>query len=334
MNILFVGGGSGGHFYPCIEFIKYCIKKGDNCYFIGGINKYEEKKKNLIPCNYKFYEFNGFNNTFKSGIKLIKSYLKNKKEIDAYIKDNKIEKVILFGNFESLIVGLIAKRNSIPYAIHEQNCMLGRSNKILAKHAKYIFTSFPEININDKCICVGNPRTIKKFHIRKGNKILVILGSLGASNLIDKLLKYFEKANYDITFVLGENVINKYKSNHKIIRYFDHNKDSFDNYDFIITRGGATTLSEIIGYAVPFLVIPSPNVIKNHQEKNAMILQKYMNIEYIREFELNKEILFEKIDKYLSNNDLYLKTQFKIYNFAISNTCERMYKYINEKEKN
>ena len=85
MNILFVGGGSGGHFYPCIEFIKYCIKKGDNCYFIGGINKYEEKKKNLIPCNYKFYEFNGFNNTFKSGIKLIKSYLKNKKAGCLYV---------------------------------------------------------------------------------------------------------------------------------------------------------------------------------------------------------------------------------------------------------
>lgn len=334
MNILFVGGGSGGHFYPCIEFIKYCQNLNDNCFYIGGINKYEEKKKNLIPCTYKFYEFNGFNNTLKSGVNLIKSYYKNKKNIEKYLKENKIDKVILFGNFESLIVGIIAKRNNIPYFIHEQNSQLGRSNKLLAKHAEYIFTFFPKINNNKKCICVGNPRTIKKFHQKKGNKILVILGSLGASKLIDNLFNYLENTTYDLTFVLGENVKNIYKTKHKIISYFDHNKDSFNNYDFIITRGGATTISEIIGYAIPFLIIPSPNVINNHQENNALALQKYIDIDYIKEPMLNKDLLLKKIDKYLNNNELYLNTQLSIYNFAINNTCERMYKYINDQEKN
>ena len=91
MNILFVGGGSGGHFYPCIEFIKYCQNLNDNCFYIGGINKYEEKKKNLIPCTYKFYEFNGFNNTLKSGVNLIKSYYEEMQS------NNKIKRIIAVG---------------------------------------------------------------------------------------------------------------------------------------------------------------------------------------------------------------------------------------------
>ena len=330
MNLLFVGGGSGGHFFPCIEFIKYCLNKGNKCFYIGGKNKYEDKKKELIPCDFLLLNLHGFNNTISSGIKLMKSYFQNKKIIKKYILENKIDKVILFGNFESLIVGLVAREFNIPYYIHEQNSEFGRSNKILLCKAKKIFTFF-NIKFKYKNIYrVGNPRAIKKFHFKKNNKVLVILGSLGASELIEKLIKYLDDYDKNITFVLGENVINNYQSKHKIVSFFDHSKDSFDNYDFIITRGGATTISEIVGYAIPFLIIPSPNVINNHQEKNALSIINHAGGEYLNESKVNKENLTKIIDKYLSDSKLYFTTQVKLYNFTSSNTCERMYELINE----
>lgn len=331
MNIVFVGGGSGGHFFPCIEFIKYCKLQDDNCFYIGALNKYEYKKKELVPCDTLFLEFHGFNNNLKSAIKLLKSYHNNKKEIKDYLLKNKIELAVLFGNFESLVVGLVCKKLKIPFYIHEQNSKLGRSNKLLINYTQKGF-SFYKIK-HPKIIRVGNPRQKKQFHLRKNNKILVILGSLGASKLIDTLIEILNNTKYNVTFVLGENV-NKYKKcNHKIIKYFDHQIDSFNNYDFIITRGGATTLAEIVSYAIPFLVIPSPNVINNHQEENAINLIREASGEYISEKEVTKEKIITIIDKYLSDNHLYLNTQLKLYHFALNNPCERMYKIINEEYK-
>ncbi len=329
MNFLFVGGGSGGHFFPCIELIKFFQKKNHKCFYIGGINKYEYQKKELIPCNCIFVELFGFQNNIKSFYKFAFSYFKSKDKIKKYIIDNKIDKVILFGNFESLIIGMIAFKLKIPYFIHEQNAILGRSNKILQLKATKIFTVFNETKFlkNNKSVRVGNPRMKKNFHICKGKRILVIMGSLGSSSLIKKMMNYFnDNVKYDITIVLGNN-IKEFKSTkgYKVIPFFDHKKDSFNNYDFIITRGGATTLSEISGYAIPCLIIPSPYVINNHQEINAISFINEAGGEYLLEERITKEIITGIIDKYLDNKKRYSETQFNLYKFALNNSCERMY---------
>lgn len=331
MNILFVGGGSGGHFFPCIELIKYFQSNNHKCFYIGGKNKYEDQKKDFIPCDYLLVELYGFQNNIKSGYKLLKSYFKSKKIIKKYLKDNQIDKVILFGNFESLIVGMISLKLKIPYYIHEQNSILGRSNNIMQRNATKIFTTFNNTKLLKRNnIRVGNPRMKKNFHIINGNRVLIIMGSLGSSPLIERMISYFEdNKKYDVTFVLGNNVKDiKDSSNYKFVSFFDHEKDSFNNYDFIITRGGATTLSEISGYAIPCLIIPSPYVINNHQELNAISFINEAGGEYIKEEELSKELVLNIIDKYLDNKKLYIDTQCKLYKFAINNSCERMYKEI------
>lgn len=337
MNVLFVGGGSGGHFFPCITLINYFIKKNNQCFYIGGKNKYEEKKKDYINCPSLFLELSGFNNNIKSMYKMIKSYQKNKKIIKDYLIKNKINKVVLFGNYESLIVGIIAKKLNIPYYIHEQNSELGRANNLLQFHSEKIFTTFKnttKIKNKKKVIQVGNPRVVKSFHQKKSNRVLVILGSLGSKPLLKKLIEYFnESKEYEFSFVAGENVDDIKNENIKLIKYFDHNKDSFNNYDFIITRGGATTLLEIAGFAIPCLIIPSPNVINNHQEKNAISFCKEAAGEWIKESEIDKNKIIKIIDKYLKNKKQYLNTQIKLYDFALTNTKERMYQEINEKNR-
>lgn len=297
MNILLSGSGSGGHIYPCIALYKR-LKEKHSVYILI----FKEIDKKIYDLNkIKYLYIDNENSVFKK-ITLINNI----------IKDNKIDKTVTFGGKNSFYINLIAKKNKIDNYIFEQNVILGKANKANYHISKKIFTTF-KIGLK-KEIHVGNPNA---YNLTKSNKklfnnklvtILITMGSLGSSST-NKIIEKFIKNNndkYNFIYISGNNVKTTLKesNNIKIYNFYNPLSDLIKCVDIVISRAGASTLSEIINLNIPSIIIPSPYVANNHQEKNALYLYKNKAIELIYEKDLNESILSSKLIN-LTNNKTY-----------------------------
>lgn len=312
MKVLLLSSSSGGHIYPCLEVGNYLEEQGIEVNYLGFKNQMEEEilhSKKLITLNSK--------NSFNKIIKRPKEIITLIKEINK-IKKEEFDIFIGFGGFITLIAIFIKGKK--PLFIHEQNIELGDSNKLARKYSEKVFYSF-ETN-DKKGKVVGNPRgdKIRKKTFKYKNKfnILFIFGSLGSSSLIDKLLLIDEKLDnaHQYTLVTGSKLYLKYKNRFKQIiikEYINLNKE-LDYFDIIFSRGGATTLYEIIKSNTYCISIPSPYVKNNHQEKNVDYLVEKGLIEKIKEKDFSLQSINNNILKFID------------YDYALSRFCN-MNKY-------
>ena len=306
MNIVMSGSGSGGHIYPCLSLYR---KLKDNHNVILVIFKEIDKK---------IYDLNKVNYTY---IDNNLSFFEKYKKIRKIIIENKIEKSITFGGKNSLIINLVAKSLNKKIFIFEQNVILGKANKINYLLCDKVFSNF-KLNLK-KEINVGNPNSFEisneKVNYFNNNKItiLITLGSLGSSS-VNKVIEQFiiDNKTYNIIYVTGNNVKSNLKDNDhtKIINYFDPLTTLMNSSDIIISRAGASTLSEIIQLNKVSIIIPSIYVSNNHQYKNAIRLYKIKGIELIQEKELNVNLLKSKLFILTNNNKYYefIKTNLNL----------------------
>ena len=300
MNILMSGSGSGGHIYPCISLYKELIK---------------ENKITLVifkAIDKKIYELNNIKYTY---IDDNLSPLKKIKEIRNIFKNNNVDMTMTFGGKNSFFIQLVSKTLKVKSFIFEQNAIIGKANKVNLLFADKMFTNF-KIN-HKKAIKIGNPNAynikVNKINLFNNNKItlLITMGSLGSSS-VNKVIENFIKNNkeYNIIYVTGNNVKTSLKNNEylKIYDFYNPLTDLINISHIVITRAGASTLSEIIYFNKPMIIIPSPYVANNHQEKNANLLLKEKACQVIFEKDLNINILTSKIRNYSYNEDFYNKT--------------------------
>ena len=306
MNIVMSGSGSGGHIYPCLSLYR---KLKDNHNVILVIFKEIDKK---------IYDLNKVSYTY---IDNNLSFFEKYKKIRKIIIENKIEKSITFGGKNSLIINLVAKSLNKKIFIFEQNVILGKANKINYLLCDKVFSNF-KLNLK-KEINVGNPNSFEisneKVKYFNNNKItvLITLGSLGSSS-VNKVIEQFiiDNKTYNIIYVTGNNVKSNLKDNDhtKIINYFNPLTTLMNSSDIIISRAGASTLSEIIQLNKVSFIIPSIYVSNNHQYKNAIRLYKIKGIELIQEKELNVNLLKSKLFILTNNNKYYefIKTNLNL----------------------
>ena len=312
MNILMSGSGSGGHIYPCISLYKELVKKY-NVYVLIFKNI---DKKIYDENNIKYFYFDDCESIYKKC-----SF------INKLLCENRIDKVITFGGKNSLFINVIAKKNNIDSFIFEQNIILGKANKINYLLCKKLFTNF-KIGLK-KEINVGNPNA---FNLKMNNNsklfknnnitILITLGSLGSSS-VNKVIENFIKMNneYNVIYVSGNNVKTKVKDDcrTKVYKYYNNLPSLMAKCDLIISRAGASTLSEIIALNIPSIIIPSPYVANNHQEKNAKYLKEKECIELIFEKDLNENVLLSKIRNLVQNADNYNRLKTNLANEYLGN---------------
>jgi UDP-N-acetylglucosamine--N-acetylmuramyl-(pentapeptide) pyrophosphoryl-undecaprenol N-acetylglucosamine transferase len=231
----------------------------------------------------------------------------------------------------------------------------GLSNKILSYFATKIGVSFlSSINYfpKHKAVFTGNPCSedaINKPIMDKSeiglssNKKLVyiVMGSLGASRVSDILmntLPMFNGKNYEVLFVTGKDLYEKvmskqYPSNVFVVPYIDNQTRMMKNADVIITRCGATTLSEIIALEKPSILIPSPYVPNNHQYKNAMDLIKEDAAIMIEEVDLNGSLLIDAIDNLIFNEERIIEMKAGLYKMHIDHSATKIYNLLKEMSK-
>ena len=352
MKVIISAGGTGGHIYPALAIINKIKEEEPNSEFLY-IGTHNRMEKDIVPNNnipFESIEIYGFNRkkllkNFKTVKCLFTSYKKCKK----LIKDFNPDVVIGVGGYVTVPVITAAKKLGYKTVIHEQNSVPGASNEFLEKKTDLIMVSFKssiKYFSEHKTVFTGNPCSEdavkveaidnRELGLDPNKKLaLFVMGSLGSSKINEFLIKtmnLFNNKDYEILFVTGKNdydevIKNKFPSNVKVVPYLDKMTRVMKKTDVIVSRAGASTLSEIIALEVPSILIPSPYVPNNHQFKNAMDLVNEEAAILVEEKDLAGDILVRNVEELLNNNTKYRNNLRKL---KVENSATKIYKNIKE----
>lgn len=340
--IALTGGGTGGHIYPAIA-IKELIHNHNPNYkfvYIGQENGLEGKIVVREP-EIKFLGIRACGMPRELSVKWFDFIYKNILGIiDAYKHLLRIKPQLLIatGGFVSFPALFCATVLGIPFIIHEQNAVLGFTNRLFAYYARKILLSYQIQTLNNisKCIHTGNPvrqaffRTAKQNLLEIEKKegeiwILVVGGSRGARSINNAVLEipddwWKHHNNVKLIHITGESFYNeiaakvKKPNQHFVFPYLHDMKSAFDTVDFVVSRAGATILAELAVCAKPAILIPYPYATDNHQEKNSRLLEQQKAALVILDKELSGIKLAQTIDQMLD------KTKLEMMSLAMKNS--------------
>lgn len=333
------GGGTGGHIYPAIAIANELKLRFPDCeiLFVGARDKMEMQKVPQAGYKIEGLWISGIQrkltlDNLKFPFKFLSSLLKSRK----IIKDFKPDVVIGTGGFASGSVLQVAQSMKIPTLIQEQNSYPGITNKVLAKKAKKICVAYDGLEKffpKEKIVFTGNPVRqdllnveqnrqdgIKHFDLNPNKKTLLVLGgSLGArriNQLIEKELDFIVNQDVQIIWQCGKFYFEEYKKYNTdskspplegglggactVLSFIDRMDLVYAGADVIISRAGASSVSELSIVGKPTIFIPSPNVAEDHQTKNAKAIADKNGAILIKESEL--DIRFEDVFSEVINN--------------------------------
>ena len=316
-KVFLITGGSGGHLFPAISLTE--IDKTFDYYFLidNRIEKIIKKKK------LKYFKI--FSSSLKMNlllpIKLTKIFFGLLQSIFIFIK-YKPHIVVGFGGYTSIPSIIAAKILNIKIIIHEQNAVMGKTNRLLSYLTKNIALTFKNTKYaKNYSTHTGIPVRQKKKGTSSKSKlkrIFVVGGSQGAkifSKLIPKLIENFSRRSKTKLIVvqqvrkedmkLTRNLYKEMKIKSIIKNFFDDIYDQLDKADLIISRCGSSTLAEIELYNKFSLLFPLPCATNNHQYFNALEFKKNNQCLICDEREFNSSKISKEIEKIVFKKNLH-----------------------------
>jgi UDP-N-acetylglucosamine--N-acetylmuramyl-(pentapeptide) pyrophosphoryl-undecaprenol N-acetylglucosamine transferase len=323
------GGGTGGHIYPAIAIANELKLRFPNAefLFVGAQDKMEMQKVPQAGYAIEGLWIAGIQRklTLQNAmfpLKLINSLWKSRK----IIKKFKPDVVIGTGGFASGPLLQMANSMNIPTVIQEQNSYPGITNKVLSKKANAICVAYENLERffpKEKIILTGNPvrqdlldvdskraEGISYFKLDSSKKTLLVLGgSLGArriNQLIEKELDFILNKGIQVFWQCGKLYYEEYKKyndkeNVQVVAFIDRMDLIYAASDIVISRAGASSVSELCLVGKPVVFIPSPNVSEDHQTKNAKAIVDKNGALLLKESELDST--FEILFSYLISNE-------------------------------
>jgi UDP-N-acetylglucosamine--N-acetylmuramyl-(pentapeptide) pyrophosphoryl-undecaprenol N-acetylglucosamine transferase len=320
------GGGTGGHIYPAIAIANELKSRFPDAefLFVGAKDKMEMQKVPQAGYSIKGLWIAGLQRriTLDNALfpfKLIASLWASRK----IIKQFKPNVVIGTGGFASGPLLQMANAMHIPTLIQEQNSYPGITNKLLSKKAHKICVAYENLERffpKDKIVVTGNPvrqdliaidgkrgEAIQYFNLDANKKTLLVLGgSLGArriNQLIEKELGNINFLNVQIIWQCGKFYIEDYKKynskNVQVMAFVERMDLVYAAADIVVSRAGASSVSELCIVGKPVIFIPSPNVAEDHQTKNAQAIVDKKGAILLKESELDLQfsLVFEALIK-------------------------------------
>jgi len=360
MRIVVSGGGTGGHIYPALALIREIKKKDTNVEFLYiGTEKGLESK--IVPREniaFKSIHITGFKRKLSlENVKTVMRFFKGVSDSKKILKDFNADVVIGTGGYVCGPVVYAAAKLGIPTIIHEQNSVPGLTNKFLSRYVDRIGICFEEAKESfpsEKVVMTGNPRASevlgqdgKQGRLSVGLKldqpaVLIFGGSRGAKPLNEAVLKSLTEMGskpYQVLYITGDVHYDEVQREvelignpeNVIIKPFIHNMpELLAGIDLTVARAGATTLAELTSLGIPSILIPSPYVTDNHQEKNARALSNHQAAELLLEKDLTGPKLIEKIDGILTNQETLQEMKIAAKKLGVPDAADRMYKVIKE----
>ena len=298
MRYLISGGGTGGHIFPAIS-IANALKEQDpeaEILFVGALGRMEMER--VPQAGYKIVGLpvRGFNRAQPwKNVSVLVDLVKSIKQVKKIIRDFRPDVGVGVGGYASGAAMWAAANMGIPILLQEQNGFAGVTNKILKNKAAKICVAYPGMERffpADKIILTGNP--VRQNLLapldppmkggRKEKNLLIIGGSLGARTINESIkaaLPDLAKSGIHVVWQTGKVYHESCKAaweaagkpaNIECLDFLSDMPERYAQADLVISRAGASSISEICLLGKPAILVPSPNVAEDHQTHNAMAL--------------------------------------------------------------
>ena len=322
LRIIISGGGTGGHIFPAVSIANAIkvIRPDAKILFVGALGRMEMQRVPAAGYEIKGLPICGFDrkNLFKN-FKVLYKIWKSQRMAKSIIKDFKPQVAVGVGGYASGPTLNKAAAMGIPCLIQEQNSYAGVTNKLLAKKAEKICVAYEGMERffpADKIILTGNPvrqslldttisreEAIKSFGLNPEKKtILLVGGSLGARTINESVLQHLDIVkSSDTQFVwqtgkyysaeISERLKGESIPNLKVTDFITDMGAAYKAADLVISRAGASSISEFCLIGKPVILVPSPNVAEDHQTKNALALANRDAAIYVKDAEAPATLL-------------------------------------------
>lgn len=348
------GGGTGGHIFPAISIANALKKRFPEAeiLFVGALGRMEMERVPAAGYAIEGLPVSGFDrkNMFRN-INVLINLLRSIVKARSIIKRFNPEIAIGVGGYASAPVLRAASAFGVPTLIQEQNSYAGVTNKLLAKKAGKICVAYDNMERffpADKIIKTGNPVrqdlfnvTVKAaeayefFGFSPAKKTLLIVGgSLGARTINQSIIAHLDSlaaTDIQIIWQTGKFYIEdarksaeKFKTKNLLVTDFVSRMDyAYSIADLVISRAGASSISELCLLAKPTILVPSPNVAEDHQTQNALALVRNNAAIMIKDVESKEKLVPEALNLIQKNVDLQ-KLSENIYKLAEKNSADRI----------
>ena len=304
LKVIISGGGTGGHIFPAIAIANTIKSRYPDAkiLFVGATGRMEMERVPAAGYEIVGLDIAGLNrkNLFKNFSVMMK-FRRSLRKAKQILKEFRPDIVIGVGGYASGPVLYMANSLRIPTLIQEQNSYAGITNKYLAKKASVICGAYEGMERffpKERIVLTGNPcreellsptitkeDAYKEFNLDPNKKtILVIGGSLGSRTLNLSMLNGISQlvaADVQVLWQCGKLYLFEMNmdlaakgspQNIHLLEFISRMDLAYKAADLVISRAGASSISELSLLAKPVILIPSPNVSEDHQTKNAMAL--------------------------------------------------------------
>jgi len=364
MNVIFTCGGTGGHINPAIAVANMWKERypDSNILFIGAVGGMEEQLVPKAGYELKTLPGGGLSRSLsfagiKKNLKVMYNLVDSVNECKKIIKEFRADIVVGTGGYASFPALMAAGMLKIPSCVHEANAVPGLTTRLAERWASKILVCFPQsaqyYKDQSKVQVVGMPvrrefifnkkqECREELHLDERPVILSTFGSLGAKvmNEMTADMLALEKADgypYQHIHAVGkfgwewlpklvkEKGVDTANNDSVFLKEYIYNMPTvMAAADIVISRAGGSSCNEIAAAGIPCILIPSPNVTANHQEKNARALEEQGAAIVILEKDCTAEVVLEKIKQLLDDHDAYQRMREALLGIAVPDSAERM----------
>ena len=322
LRVIISGGGTGGHIFPAVSIANAvkALRPDAKILFVGALGRMEMQRVPAAGYEIKGLPICGFDrkNLLKN-FKVLYKIWKSQRMAKQIIKDFKPQVAVGVGGYASGPTLNKAAAMGVPCLIQEQNSYAGVTNKLLAKKAAKICVAYEGMERffpADKIILTGNPvrqalldttitreEAIKTFGLNPAKKtILLVGGSLGARTINESVLQHLDLVkDADVQFIwqtgkyyraeIAKRLEGQNIPNLVVTDFITDMGAAYKAADLVISRAGASSISEFCLIGKPVILVPSPNVAEDHQTKNALALANRDAAIYVKDAEAPATLL-------------------------------------------
>ena len=361
MKLIFAGGGTGGHINPALSIADYIKERHPDAEirFIGTQRGLEKKLVTQAGYPIHYIDIQGFDRKrLWRNIPVLFKLIKSDRDCVRLMKDFQPDAVVCTGGYVSGPAIVAAHKLHIPSLIHEQNVYPGLTVRESLKYVNYAAVSFEEtvplLSHPEKSVVTGNPVRTQILNADKTSArktlglsekpfVLVFGGSLGAEKINQTMLcilgQLTKEKKIQLLFGTGDRnydaVCNRLKAQKielsdeiRVTPYINNMAEVMAAADLVVARSGAITVSEIAALGKPSILIPSPNVVRNHQEQNARAFEKKHAAAVLTEDQLTPESLYESIMSLAENPAKLLEMGKNVETLAKREALPALYKLV------
>ena len=346
IRVIVSGGGTGGHIFPAVSIANAVrqLRPDAQILFIGAEGRMEMQRVPAAGYDIKGLPIRGFYRPLwkPANIGVAIDYLRSKWLAKKLLRDFRPDVAVGVGGYASSAALSAANSLGIPTLIQEQNSYAGLANKQLAAKAEKICVAYDGMERffpKDKIMLTGNPvrqslldtqlsreDAIRSLGLDSNKKtVLLVGGSLGARTINESVMQHLDLVEQSgVQFVwqtgkyyyadLQQQLKNRHLPNLKMTDFIADMGAAYRAADLVVSRAGASSISEFCLIGKPVILVPSPNVAEDHQTKNALALADRNAALYVKDADAPATLLKLAVDtvndearlKSLSENILQL----------------------------